>query len=109
MLKPGLFQGPVYNIQRSLYKTLLVCVLHAEDEVSSLVLCDQIRIERRPQISYMHAPCRAGSKSCPHFVTHLFSPILVCILIVALSCQALKKFIASSVYDEIRSLVGIVL
>ena len=48
MLQPGLLQCPVYDVQSSLHETLLVRILHTEDEVSSLVLCDQIRVERCP-------------------------------------------------------------
>ena len=44
MLKPGFFHGFIYQIQSSFHETLLVGILDTKQEISALVLCDQIRI-----------------------------------------------------------------
>ena len=47
MDKTGCLHGAVNNIDRSLYQTLLVSILNTEKEISSLMFCDQICIQRR--------------------------------------------------------------
>ena len=64
MDQTGFLHRPVNDIQRTLYKPLLIGIFYTEDKVSALMLSSQICIKRCPQISHMHPSGRTWRKSC---------------------------------------------
>ena len=60
-------KGPVDDVNGSLHLTFLVRILDTKEEISSLMLGDQIGIKRRSQVSHMHPPCGRGRVTCTNF------------------------------------------
>ena len=81
MDQTGLFQSAVNDLRSALNVTLLVGILNTQKEISSLMFCNQICIQRGTQISYMHTSCRAWCISCTN-LSHIHSPRISVLLFV---------------------------
>ena len=63
----GLFHSPLDDLDSALHIAALVCIFNAENEIAVFMFGDQIGIERRTQISYMHASRGTRGISCSDF------------------------------------------
>ena len=79
MLQTGLFKRSVDNIHGTFHIAFLIRILNPENKISVLMLCNQIRIKCRPQISHMHPSRRGRCKSCPDFL-HVTNLVFLLIL-----------------------------
>jgi len=74
--------GAVNDIDRALHIAALIGVLNAQDELTTGVPRDQVRIQRRAQIADVHIARRAGRETGAHLAVrdallHVFKPLLI--------------------------------
>ena len=70
VLEADLLQRAVDHVGRALHIALLVRVLNAQHKGAALRFCDEILVQRRPEIADVHEAGRARRKACAYHKNH---------------------------------------